>query len=76
MSDSFIAQGGRSTPASLLLALDSGADVIQEALGVISNPHRPNRRSTRHTAGCSVIASMAGEQSNATSRRHWSTRSQ
>ena len=36
-SDSFIADGGHFA-AGVLFALDSGADVIQEALGAISNP--------------------------------------
>ena len=37
VGDSFIADGGRFA-AGVLFALDSGADVIQEALGAISNP--------------------------------------
>ena len=37
VGDSFIADGGRFA-AGVLFALDSGADVIQEALGALSNP--------------------------------------
>ena len=37
VGDSFVADGGRFA-AGVLFALDSGADVIQEALGAISNP--------------------------------------
>ncbi|MCZ7534942.1 MAG: S8 family serine peptidase [Acidimicrobiia bacterium] len=37
VSDSFIADGGRFA-AGVLFALDSGADVVQEALGALNNP--------------------------------------
>src|SRR5690606_5245494 len=37
VSDSFIAEGGRFA-AGVLFGLDSGADVIQEALGAVTNP--------------------------------------
>lgn len=63
VSDSFIAQGGRFA-ASVLFALDSGADVIQEALGVISNPPQAQQAiDAAYTRGVPVVASMADEQS-------------
>ena len=37
VSDSFVAEGGRFA-AGVLFALDSGADVVQEALGALTNP--------------------------------------
>ncbi len=63
VSDSFIAQGGRFA-ASVLFALDSGADVIQEALGAISNPPQAQQAiDAAYRRGVPVVASMADEQS-------------
>lgn len=63
VSDSFIAEGGRFA-AGVLFALDSGADVVQEALGSISNPPQSQAAITAaHRRGVPVIASMADEQS-------------
>lgn len=63
VSDSFIAEGGRFA-ASVLFALDSGADVIQEALGVISNPPQAQQAiDAAYRRGVPVVASMADEQS-------------
>ena len=63
VSDSFIADGGRFA-AGVLFALDSGADVVQEALGAINNP--PQAQAAIDAAwerGVPVVASMADEQS-------------
>ena len=63
VGDSFIAQGGRFA-ASVLFALDSGADVIQEALGAISNPPQAQQAiDAAYRRGVPVVASMADEQS-------------
>ncbi len=63
VSDSFIAQGGNFA-ASVLFALDSGADVIQEALGAISNPPQAQQAiNAAYDRGVPVVASMADEQS-------------
>ena len=63
VSDSFIAEGGRFA-ASVLFALDSGADVIQEALGAISNPPQAQQAiDAAYRRGVPVVASMADEQS-------------
>ncbi|MBS1838597.1 MAG: hypothetical protein JST64_12975, partial [Actinobacteria bacterium] len=63
VADSFIADGGRFA-AGVLFALDTGASVIQEALGAINNP--PQAQQAVDAAwhrGVPVIASMADEQS-------------
>ncbi|UDY37275.1 S8 family serine peptidase [Dermatobacter hominis] len=63
VSDSFIADGSRFA-ASVLFALDSGADVVQEALGAINSP--PQAQAAIDAAwrrGVPVVASMADEQS-------------
>lgn len=63
VADSFIAEGGRFA-AGLLFGLDSGADVIQDALGAINNP--PQAQAAIDAArrrGVPVVASMADEQS-------------
>ncbi len=63
VSDSFIADGGRFA-AGVLFALDSGADVVQEALGALNNP--PQAREAIDAAyerGVVVVASMADEAS-------------
>ena len=63
VSDSFIAEGGRFA-AGVLFALDSGADVVQEALGAISNPPQAQAAvDAAHRRGVPVVASMADEQS-------------
>ena len=63
VSDSFIAEGGRFA-AGVLFALDSGADVVQEALGAISNPPQAQPAvDAAHRRGVPVVASMADEQS-------------
>ena len=63
VSDSFIADGGRFA-AALLFGLDSGADVVQEALAAIADP--PQAQAAIDAAwrrGVPVVASMADEQS-------------
>lgn len=63
VGDSFIAEGGRFA-AGVVFGLDSGASVIQEALGAISNP--PQAQAAVDAAvrrGVPVVASMADEQS-------------
>lgn len=63
VADSFIADGGRFA-AGVLFALDSGADVVQEALGALNNP--PQAQSAIDAAyrrGVVVVASMADEAS-------------
>ena len=63
VSDSFIADGGRFA-AGVLFALDSGADVVQEALGAISNPRQAQQAiDAAHERGVVVVASMADEAS-------------
>ena len=63
MGDSFIADGGRFA-AGVLFALDSGADVIQEALGAISNPRQAQQAiDAAYRRGVVVVASMADEAS-------------
>ena len=63
VSDSFIAEGGRFA-AAILFGLDSGADVIQEALGAINNPPQAQAAiDAAHRRGVPVVASMADEQS-------------
>jgi hypothetical protein len=63
VSDSFIADGGRFA-AGVLFGLDQGADVIQEALGAISNPrHAQQAIDAAYQRGVVVVASMADEAS-------------
>ena len=63
VSDSFIAEGGRFA-AGVLFGLDSGADVIQEALGAVTNPPQAQQAiDAAHRRGVPVVASMADEQS-------------
>lgn len=63
VSDSFIAEGGRFA-AGVLFSLDSGADVVQEALGAISNPPQAQQAiDAAYRRGVPVVASMADEQS-------------
>ena len=63
VGDSFIADGGRFA-AGVLFALDSGADVIQEALGAISNPPQAQQAiDAAYRRGVVVVASMADEAS-------------
>lgn len=63
VSDSFIAEGGRFA-AGVLFSLDSGATVIGEALGAISNPPQAQLAlDAAHRRGVPVVASMADEQS-------------
>jgi hypothetical protein len=61
VGDSFIADGGRFA-AGVLFALDSGADVIQEALGAISNPPQAQQAiNAAYQRNVVVVASMADE---------------
>lgn len=63
VSDSFIADGGRFA-AGVLYALDEGADVVQEALGAISNPSQAQQAiDAAYDRGVVVVASMADEAS-------------
>src|SRR4051794_16790369 len=63
VSDSFIADGGRFA-AGVLFALDAGADVVQEALGTISNPRQAQQAiDAAYRRGVVVVASMADEAS-------------
>src|SRR5690242_11590869 len=61
VGDSFLADGGRFA-AGVLFALDSGADVVQEALGAISNPRQAQQAiDVAYKRGVVVVASMADE---------------
>lgn len=63
VSDSFIADGGRFA-AGVLFGLDQGADVIQEALGAISNPRQAQQAiDAAYDRDVVVVASMADEAS-------------
>lgn len=63
VSDSFIAEGGRFA-AGVLFALDSGADVVLDALGAVTNPPQAQQAvDAAYHRGLPVIASMADEQS-------------
>lgn len=63
VSDSFIADGGRFA-AGVLFALDSGASVIQEALGALSNPQQAQQAiDAAYRRNVVVVASMADEAS-------------
>jgi len=60
---SFIADGGRFA-GGVVFALDSGADVVQEALGAISNPEQAQQAiDAAYRLGVPVVASMADEAS-------------
>ena len=61
VSDSFIGDGARFA-AGVLFALDSGADVVQEALGAVSNPPQAQQAiDAAYERGVVVVASMADE---------------
>ncbi len=63
VSDSFIADGGRFA-AGVLFALDSGAAVIQEALGALNNPEQAQQAiDAAYRRNVVVVASMADEAS-------------
>lgn len=63
VGDSFIAEGGRFA-AGVLYSLDTGADVIQEALGAINNPPQAQAAvDLSYARGVPVVASMADEAS-------------
>lgn len=63
VSDSFMADGGRFA-AGVLFAVDSGASVVLEALGGITNPVQAQQAITAaYERGIPVVASMADEQS-------------
>ncbi|MFN8051124.1 MAG: S8 family serine peptidase [Acidimicrobiales bacterium] len=63
VGDSFIAEGGRFA-AGVLFGLDSGADVVQEALGAINNPPQAQAAiDAAYRRGVPVVASMADEAS-------------
>ncbi len=63
VSDSFMAEGGRFA-AGVLFALDSGASVVQEALGGVTNPPQAQQAiDAAYNSGVPVVASMADEQS-------------
>ncbi len=63
VGDSFIADGGRFA-AGVLFGLDSGADVIQEALGGLNDPRQAQEAiDAAYHRGVVVVASMADEAS-------------
>lgn len=63
VGDSFITDGGRFA-AGVLFALDSGADVVQEALGVVNNPPQVQQAiDAAWKRSVPVMASMADEAS-------------
>lgn len=63
VGDSFIAEGGRFA-AGVLFAVDSGADVVQEALGAINDPPQAQAAiDAAYHRGIPVVASMADEAS-------------
>lgn len=63
VSDSFMAEGGRFA-AGVLFAVDSGAAVIGEALGGITNPPQVQAAiDAAYYSGVPIMASMADEQS-------------
>jgi hypothetical protein len=63
VGDSFVADAGRFG-AGVLFGLDSGAAVIQEALGAINNPRQAQQAiEAAYRRGVPVIASMADEAS-------------
>lgn len=63
VGDSFITEGGRFA-AGVLFSLDSGADVVQEALGAITNPPQAQLAiDAAYRRGVPIVASMADEAS-------------
>jgi hypothetical protein len=63
VGDSFIADGARFA-AGVMFGLDSGADVIQEALGAVSNPPQAQQAiNAAYDRNVVVVASMADEAS-------------
>jgi hypothetical protein len=63
VGDSFLADGGRFA-AGVMFGLDSGADVIQEALGALSNPRQAQMAvDAAYNRSVVVVASMADEAS-------------
>ena len=63
VADSFIAEGGRFA-AGTLFALDSGASLVQESLGAISNASQAQQAvDLAYSVGVPIIASMADESS-------------
>lgn len=63
VGNSFVADGGRFA-AGVLFGLDSGAAVIQEALGTLSNPSQAQAAiDAAYAQGVVVVASMADEAS-------------
>ncbi|MFZ4431787.1 MAG: S8 family serine peptidase [Microthrixaceae bacterium] len=63
VADSFIAEGGRFA-GGVIFSLDSGADVVLEALGAISNPPQAQAAiDAAYHRGVPIAASMADEQS-------------
>ena len=63
VGDSFIADGGRFG-AGVLFAIDSGTDVVQEALGAINNPPQAQLAvDAAYERGIPIVASMADEAS-------------
>ncbi len=63
VGDSFVTDGGRFA-AGVLFGLDSGADIVQEALGVTSNPRQAQQAiDAAWDRGVLVVASMADEES-------------
>ncbi len=63
VGDSFIADGNRFA-AGVLFAVDSGADVVQEALGALNNPSVAQRAiDAAYRRGIPIVASMADEAS-------------
>lgn len=63
VSDSFLAPSGQFA-AGVLFALDSGADVIQEALGALNNvPQAQAAIDAAYNRGVPIVASMADEAS-------------
>lgn len=63
VSDSFIAEGGRFA-AGVLFSVDSGASVVLDALGAITNPTQAQSAiDAAYSRDVPVVASMADEQS-------------
>lgn len=63
VGDSFIADGTRFA-AGVLFAVDSEADVVQEALGALNNPSVAQRAiDAAYSRGVPIVASMADEAS-------------
>ncbi len=63
VGDSFLTDGGRFA-AGVLFSLDSGADVVAEALGVLNDPPQAQQAiDAAYNRGVPVVASMADEAS-------------